>query len=76
MMKGICLGEKANQKSSREPAISRAGASPFASFKPENEKPSAQDLKRAARFSHHSKLKSINLNIQHEIHLSDGQRSK
>lgn len=53
MMKGICLGEKANQKSSREPAIGRAGASVFASFKPENEKPSAQDLMRSARFSHH-----------------------
>jgi len=53
MMKGICLGEKANQKSSREPAIGRAGASVFASFKPENEKPSAQDLERVACFSHH-----------------------
>lgn len=52
-MKGICLGEKANQKSSREPAIGRAGASVFASFKPENEKPSSQDLMRSARFSHH-----------------------
>jgi len=52
MMKGICPGEKANQKTSREPAISRAGTSPFASFKPENERPSAQDIGRVARFSH------------------------
>lgn len=53
MMKGICLGKKADQKSSREPAIGRAGASAFASFKPENEKPSSQDLERVACFSHH-----------------------
>ncbi len=52
-MKGICPGEKANQKTSREPAISRAGTSPFASFKPENERPSAQGIERAAGFSHY-----------------------
>lgn len=52
-MKSICLGEKANQKSSHEPVIGRAGASVFASFKPETEKPSAQDPERVARFSHH-----------------------